>query len=231
MLPIKNGRILNITFIIFKSIIKILIIPSANNISAFIKYIFFFFFFIIPFSFSVFNAFLFLLYYNCTISIRSIKHLLIYSEVQNEIIKKMCQTIYFNVLVIAIIIPTFCLPVSAESAVNQDEIRQQIEYYESIQDYDDIEKIVDETLPYLFPSNTGIETRAGLSPSVILDILAAYGMGYGGGYAVGTFCKNHNIPYAAGLASLLIASSMTGGILFNPMKAVLTLGYDNGYNS
>ena len=44
MLPIKNGRILNITLIIFKSIIKILIIPSANNISAFIKYIFFFFF-------------------------------------------------------------------------------------------------------------------------------------------------------------------------------------------
>lgn len=123
----------------------------------------------------------------------------------------------------------FSFPVSASTSIDLDEMKQQIEYYEDVGDYDAVEKIVDETLPELFP-NTTIQTRA-LDYQIVLDILAAYGIGYGGGYAVGEFCKNHDIPYAAGLAALLAAASVTGGILPNPMKVVLTLGYDNGYNS
>lgn len=33
-------------------------------------------------------------------------------------------------------------------------MKQQIEYYESVGDYDSVEKIVDETLPELFPNTT-----------------------------------------------------------------------------
>lgn len=132
-------------------------------------------------------------------------------------------------LVMTMCLTVFSFPVSASTAIDLDEMKQQIEYYEDIGDYDSVEKIVDETLPELFP-NTTIQTKA-LDYQIVLDILAAYGLGYGGGYAVGEFCKNHDIPYAAGLAALLAAASVTGGILPNPMKVALTLGYDNGYNS
>lgn len=133
-------------------------------------------------------------------------------------------------LAMTMCLTVFSFPVSASTPTDLNEMKQQIEYYESVGDYDSVEKIVDETLPELFP-NTTIQTTQAIDYQIVLDILAAYGIGYGGGYAVGEFCKNHDILYAAGLAALLAAASVTGGILPNPMKVVLTLGYDNGYNS
>lgn len=134
-------------------------------------------------------------------------------------------------LVCVIFITTSSSPVLAATSVNLDEIQKQIEHYESIQNYEQVEKVVDETFSEIFSSKENIETRTGINPSMVLDILAVYGAGYGGAYAVGEFCKNHNVPYSVGLVALLAGVSAMNGGIPNPLHAIVTLGYDNGYNS
>lgn len=134
-------------------------------------------------------------------------------------------------LVLVVSFSVFSTAALAATPTEPNTIKQQIEYYESIEDYDQVEQIVDETFDKLFSSKTQIQTRAAIPPNVILDILAIYGAGYGGAYAVGQYCKNNNVPYAAGLATLLAVSSAMGNILNPIMQGILTLGYDNGYKS
>lgn len=109
--------------------------------------------------------------------------------------------------------------------MSDDQILEQIKYYESIEDYDSVEKIVDETLD----SKTGNFGKQRVDPlSLIASVLAIYGANYGGAYAVGEFCYNNNISYAAGQAALYLA---VGGLVPNTFNIVIALGYDNGWNA
>ncbi len=63
--------------------------------------------------------------------------------------------------------------------------------------------------------------------SAIAGTFATAGAGYGGAYAVGQWCRNHNVDYWTGQAALLVAA----GPFVLPMKALLALGFDNGWNS
>lgn len=57
-------------------------------------------------------------------------------------------------LVMTMCITVFSFPISASTSTDLNEMKQQIEYYESVGDYDSVEKIVDETLPELFHNTT-----------------------------------------------------------------------------
>ena len=50
-------------------------------------------------------------------------------------------------LAMTMCLTVFSFPVSASTPTDLNEMKQQIEYYESVGDYDSVEKIVDETLP------------------------------------------------------------------------------------
>ena len=105
-----------------------------------------------------------------------------------------------------------------------------IAYYESLGDYESVEKLVTMYLNELDTIHAEDDCYVERSDpaSIVAAIIAVCGAGYGGGYAVGQYAANHNWNYWTGQATLYL---VVGGVAPNVLNAIVALGYDNGWHS